>query len=191
METISGKAIWNEATKAGLMFGLISVAYDYVSIYLGSLGSSFLVNFLSSVGIWILKVAKIVGLILLMRACMKRLVRNYGEVTNGDTFLLGVAISILSAIIVSACTLLDCTVLFPAYYQDVMTQIMAEMQPNMDANLRSAMEKVLSNFSGLMFWSTLLYCILYGVILSRILSKRIPAQDPFADFPRSDNPDQQ
>ncbi len=192
METISGKAIWNEATKAGLMFGLVSVAYNYISIYLASLvGSSFLLNFFASVGVWLLRVAKIVGLILLMRACMTRLTRNYSEVTNGDTFLLGIAISALSAIIVAGFTLLDCTVLLPTHYQDVMNQVMAEWQPSMDANLRSAMEDVLSNFSGIMFWSTLFYCILYGVILSRILSRRIPAQDPFADFPHSDNPDQQ
>ena len=192
MESISGKAIWNEATKAGLMFGLVSVAYNYISVYLGSLvGSSFLLNFFASVGVWLLRVAKIVGLILLMRACMTRLTRKYSEVTNGDTFLLGAAISVLSALIVSACTLLDCTVLLPTHYQDVMNQVMAELQPSMDANLRSAMEDVLSNFSGIMFWSTLFYCILYGVILSRILSRRIPAQDPFADFPHSDNPDQQ
>ena len=192
METISGKAIWNEATKAGLMFGLVSVAYNYISIYLGSLvGSSFLLNFFASVGVWLLRVAKIVGLILLMRACMTRLTRNYSEVTNGDTFLLGIAISALSAILVAGFTLLDCTVLLPTHYQDVMNLVMAELQPSMDANLRSAMEDVLSNFSGIMFWSTLFYCILYGVILSRILSRRIPAQDPFADFPHSDNPDQQ
>lgn len=192
MENISGKAIWNEATKAGLMFGLVSVAYNYISIYLGSLvGSSFLLNFFASVGVWLLRVAKIVGLILLMRACMTRLTRNYSEVTNGDTFLLGIAISALSAIIVAGFTLLDCTVLLPTHYQDLMNQVMAELQPSMDANLRSAMEDVLSNFSGIMFWSTLFYCILYGVILSRILSRRIPAQDPFADFPHSDNPDQQ
>lgn len=192
MESISGKAIWNEATKAGLMFGLVSVAYNYISIYLGSLvGSSFLLNFFASVGVWLLRVAKIVGLILLMRACMTRLTRNYSEVTNGDTFLLGIAISALSAIIVAGFTLLDCTVLLPTHYQDVMNQVIAELQPSMDANLRSAMEEVLSNFSGIMFWSTLFYCILYGVILSRILSRRIPAQDPFADFPHSDNPDQQ
>ena len=192
METISGKAIWNEATKAGLMFGLVSVAYNYISIYLGSLvGSSFLLNFFASVGVWLLRVAKIVGLILLMRACMTRLTRSYSEVTNGDTFLLGIAISALSAIIVAGFTLLDCTVLLPTHYQDVMNQVMAELQPSMDANLRSAMEDVLSNYSGIMFWSTLFYCILYGVILSRILSRRIPAQDPFADFPHSDNPDQQ
>lgn len=192
METISGKAIWNEATKAGLMFGLVSVAYNYISIYLGSLvGSSFLLNFFASVGVWLLRIAKIVGLILLMRACMTRLTRNYSEVTNGDTFLLGIAISALSAIIVAGFTLLDCTVLLPTHYQDLMNQVMAELQPSMDANLRSAMEDVLSNFSGIMFWSTLFYCILYGVILSRILSRRIPAQDPFADFPHSDNPDQQ
>lgn len=192
METISGKAIWNEATKAGLMFGLVSVAYNYISIYLGSLvGPSFLLNFFATVGVWLLRVAKIVGLILLMRACMTRLTRNYSEVTNGDTYLLGIAISALSAIIVAGFTLLDCTVLLPTHYQDVMNQVMAELQPSMDANLRSAMEDVLSNFSGIMFWSTLFYCILYGVILSRILSRRIPAQDPFADFPHSDNPDQQ
>ena len=192
METISGKAIWNEATKAGLMFGLVSVAYNYISIYLASLvGSSFLLNFFASVGVWLLRVAKIVGLILLRRACMTRLTRNYSEVTNGDTFLLGIAISALSAIIVAGFTLLDCTVLLPTHYQDVMNQVMAELQPSMDANLRSAMEDVLSNLSGIMFWSTLFYCILYGVILSRILSRRIPAQDPFADFPHSDNPDQQ
>ena len=178
METISGKAIWNEATKAGLMFGLVSVAYNYISIYLGSLvGSSFLLNFCG--GTFDVSILEIGAGVFEVKA------------TNGDTFLLGIAISALSAIIVAGFTLLDCTVLLPTHYQDVMNQVMAELQPSMDANLRSAMEDVLSNFSGIMFWSTLFYCILYGVILSRILSRRIPAQDPFADFPHSDNPDQQ
>ena len=192
MEPISGKAIWNEATKAGLMFGLISVAFNYVNIYLGTLvGSSFVLNFLSTVMMWVLRIAKVVGLILLMRACMRRLTRNYSEVTNGDTFFLGVAISILSAIIVAGFALLDYTVLLTAYYQDLKTQVMTEMAQYMDANLRATMENTLANFSGPMFWGTLFYCILWGVILSRILSRRIPGQDPFANFPQSDNPDQQ
>ena len=68
---------------------------------------------------------------------------------------------------------------------------MTEMAQYMDANLCATMENTLANFSGPMFWGTLFYCILWGVILSRILSRRIPDQDPFANFPQSENPDQQ
>ena len=191
MESISGKAIWNEASKAGLIFGLISVAYNYISMYLNGLqGASFMINFLSNIGGWILWVAKFVGIILLMRACMKRLTRKYDGVTNGDSFMLGVAISLLSSLIVAGFTLLNVSVLFVEQYQQLLTQVSAEMQPMLDANSRAAMEDIM-NRPSLFFWGTLFYCFLFGVILSRILSRRIPAQDPFADFHQSDNLEQQ
>ena len=52
-----------------------------------------------------------------------------------------------------------------------------------DSNTLSVMEETLQNLPAITFVSNLIYCFLYGTILSAILSRSIPQPDPFADIP--------
>ena len=44
------------------------------------------------------------------------------------------------------------------------------------------MDTYMENLPQITFISNLIYCFLYGMILSFILSRNIPSKDPFADY---------
>ena len=53
-----------------------------------------------------------------------------------------------------------------------------------------AMEEM--NLGTISFFTNLIYCFLFGTVLSAILSRNIPSRNPFADFRQNDNsPDEQ
>ena len=61
-----------------------------------------------------------------------------------------------------------------------------------DSNTLAALGDMEESMPEIVFFSNLFYCFLYGVVLSLILSRRIPSNDPFAnleegnDFDRED-----
>ena len=60
-----------------------------------------------------------------------------------------------------------------------MMQVYSKM---LDSNSIAALEKMMGKMSYISFFSNLIYCTLYGTILSFILSRNIPQQDPFANY---------
>ncbi|MGN1226188.1 MAG: hypothetical protein ACI4TL_03015, partial [Candidatus Cryptobacteroides sp.] len=73
MESIDKKIIVNEAAKAALIFGLISVAYLFCAFLLND-------SMAGSVVMVIFRLAKLVGLIWLMRWLMIKLKNKYAGV---------------------------------------------------------------------------------------------------------------
>jgi hypothetical protein len=59
--------------------------------------------------------------------------------------------------------------------------------PMMDSNSLKEIDKMSENLPQLTFFSNLIYCFIYGSILSGILSRNIPSRDPFASY----KPDEQ
>jgi hypothetical protein len=66
-------------------------------------------------------------------------------------------------------------------YAEQMNQLMQQMAPMMDSNTIEQMDQMLEMMPQLTFFSNLIYCFLYGTILSFILSRNIPSRNPFAD----------
>jgi hypothetical protein len=64
---------------------------------------------------------------------------------------------------------------------------MQQYSSMMDSNSRNMMKKFIEILPQFQFVWNLLYCFVYGMVLSAILSRNIPSQDPFADY----KPDQQ
>ena len=56
------------------------------------------------------------------------------------------------------------------------------MGPALDDNGRNAVEHLREIYPQYIFFATLIYCFIYGTILSAILSARIPSKDPFAGY---------
>ena len=50
----------------------------------------------------------------------------------------------------------------------------------MDSNTINALDKVEAIMPQMIFFSNLIYCFLYGTVLSAILSRNIPPRNPFA-----------
>ena len=56
---------------------------------------------------------------------------------------------------------------------------MSQMGGSLDANARQMMEKMKDKMPVIGFFSQLIYCSLYGYVLSLILSRNIPSRNPF------------
>ncbi len=170
METIDKKFIRNEAAKAGVLFGLVSGLYGILSILLKSQGVIYILDF-----------AKIVGLVLLMKYCMKRLYVSYDGVDSRSLRSYGTYIALFSAIITAAFYYVSYQHLFPDAAKALWDQIYLQFGSTMDENTRLSLQWTENNFSTIILISQFIYCFLYGWVLSLILAPRVVPSDPFAE----------
>jgi hypothetical protein len=122
-----------------------------------------------------------------MKFFMKKFVAENNGVTNANTFRLGNIMALLSALVYSAAAFANVAFISPELFEEQMNAVMQQMAPMMDSNTLGMMETYLENLPQITFFSNLIYCFLYGMILSFILSRNIPSKDPFADY----KPDEQ
>lgn len=175
---------WNTAGKAGLFLGLVSTVYLFIT---QAIAQAEIPAFLNSVLSFVLWSAKFICCIFLMRFFMKQFVAADSEATSSDTFKLGMMMALLSAIVYSAFAFANVAFISPELFDQQMEMVMQQMAPMMDSNTQSLMETYMDNLPQITFVSNLIYCFLYGMILSFILSRNIPSRDPFAEY----KPDEQ
>ena len=187
--TFSRKDLWDAAGKAGLVLGLVSTAYVLVTSLLTKLNGSTGMALISTLLAFIVWAAKFAGCILLMKYFMTKFAAAHPGVDNSGTFRFGMVTALLSALIFAAFDMAYMTWIAP----DTMSQAMEMIQESYGSMLPEesfeAMENI--NFGTVTFFANLIYCFLFGTILSAILSRNIPSRNPFADFGRKDTPDEQ
>lgn len=174
--------MWETAAKAGLVLGMISSAYMFLTQFMAG-ATGFLMTILS----FVLWAAKFGGCIWLMSFFMKKFAAEHPEVDNKATFNLGMATAFLSALIYSAAAFANIAFISGDAMVEQMNQMMQQMGSMMDSNSKSLMETYMEILPQITFFSNLLYCFVFGTVLSYILSRNIPSRDPFADY----KPDQQ
>jgi len=177
----SSKDLWESAGVAGLVLGLVSIAYlaigQLLSFETESVGLSVLTNVLAFV-LWI---AKFAGCILLMKYFMTKFCAAYPGAGNQDSFKFGVCAALLSALIYSAAYFAFVSFINPEMISEAMDMAMSSYSSMLDSNSLAMLENMKGNFPKIVFFSNLIYCFLFGTILSAILSRNIPSKDPFAD----------
>lgn len=170
--------IWNEAAKAGLVLGLTSSAYLFANNYLGTLSiNPFLMTFFSLT----LRVVKISLCIFIMVALMRKFVNENPKATNNETRKLGSLAALLSAFIFAGVSFADIAYISPDLYAEQQKMVMELYSQSLDANMLTGIEKTMAYMPQYTFFTTLIYCFLYGSVLSAILSRNIPSRNPFAD----------
>lgn len=175
---------WNEAAKAGLVLGLTSSAYLFINNALGTLSvNPFLMSFLSLV----LRVAKIAACAYIMVALMKKYVNDNPEATNQDTRRLGTLAAFLSALIFAGVSFADIAYISKDLYAEQQEMVMQLYSQSLDSNMLSAIEKAMEMMPQYTFFANLIYCFIYGTVLSAILSRNIPSRNPFADYKPEQN----
>ena len=176
--------LWNTAAKAGLILGLISIVYLIISQWASQAEmSAFLKVTLQGLA-WI---AKFAGCIWMMMFFMKKFVAENSEAGNSETFRLGAAMAVLSALVYAAFSFANVAFISPELFTEQTDMIIQQMSPMLDSNTMAEMDKVMQNLPQMTFVSNLIYCTIYGTILSFILSRNIPSKNPFADY----KPDEQ
>ena len=165
------------SAKAGLALGLLSAACVFIVQIIGqSELHAFILQILST-AFWILKIS---GSIWLMMFFMKTLAANDSNVSNKDTFRLGALSALLSALVFAAFSFANVAYIAPDLFNEQIDAAMQQMAPMLDSNSLSQIDNVMQNLPQLTFFGNLIYCFIYGVILSFILSRSIPSRNPFA-----------
>ena len=171
------KDMWNTAAKAGLVLGLVSTGYMFINQLMAS-APGFMTSILSLV-LW---AAKFGGCIWLMAFFMKKHVAAHPEVDNKGTFNLGMASSLLSALVYAAAAFANIAFINGDALVEQMNIMMQQMGSMMDSNSRAMMDSYMENLPQITFFSNLIYCFVFGTVLSYILSRNIPSRDPFANY---------
>ena len=187
-ENITTGILLNKAGIAGIVLGLVSTAYIFISTGIASITSPVL-NTLLTILLW---TVKFVLCIWLMIFFMKRLAKSYDNVRNSTTFKFGTTVAACSALIFAAASLANVTIINPDLISRQMEAVVQILGSKADSNTLAALGDMEESMPEIVFFSNLFYCFLYGVVLSLILSRRIPSNDPFAnleegnDFDRED-----
>lgn len=178
---INRQAIWNEGAKAGLIIGGISAAYMCINMLTGSLtanGSAAAAMLISVLNV-VLWAAKLLGIIFLMKYFMRKLVSSYEGVSNSDTFKFGAASALLSALIYAGFYLAWVLFIEPEALSQALDLAMQQYSQMFDSASKDAIAEMKGSLPQITFISNFIYCTLYGVILSAIISRNIPSSNPF------------
>ena len=173
------KNLWNEAARAGLALGGVSSVYLFASQFITAAGMSGFLSGLFSLLLW---AAKFGGCIWLMKFFMKKFAAENGNVQNSTTFRFGMLSAFLSALVYAAVSFANVAFISADMFTEQMNALMQQMAPMMDSNTMSQMDKTMQNLPQLTFFSNLIYCSIYGTLLSAILSRNIPSRNPFSDY---------
>lgn len=177
------KNLWNSAAKAGMILGLVSSAYLFINQWITGMNIPVLAGLLSFV-MW---AAKFGGCIWLMMFFMKKFASENNEADNSTTMKFGVATALLSAVVYAAFSFANMAYFSTDLIAENMDAVMQAYSQFMDSNTMSQMEKTMTKLPQITFFGNLIYCFIFGTILSAILSRNIPSRNPFA----ADRPDEQ
>lgn len=184
-ENIDRKTVLDSASVSGLALGGVCIIYA-TAVY--AIDHTITATGLSACLKAALWAAKFVGCIFLMRYFMQKLAAEY-SITNRTSFKQGVLSALFSALIVSGATLAQILfIITPEGYEAELAAAMSQMSGMLDANSQRAMQEIIPHIPVISFFSTFIYCFLYGTVLAAILSRYIPQSDPFADY-RDDSAD--
>jgi hypothetical protein len=170
------KILWEEAGKAGLALGAVSTAYLFLTQFAGTVQMPALLTMLVTTVLW---AGKFGGCIWLMMYFMKQFAQQNPGVQNSTTYRFGMAASILSALVYAAASFANTAFISADMIAENTKLLMEQMAPVMDSNSLNQMEGFMERLPQITFFSNLFYCIIYGSILSFILSRNIPSKNPF------------
>ena len=165
-----------QAGKAGLVLGGVSIVYMLLTMLTGKLaesGPGFLLGLLN-VLLWI---GKLVACIYLMRFFILRFAMKDPTVDNSRAFRFGTLTALLSALIYSAFYLAYVSFIAPDTFEEALSVLTDN--PMLDSNSISALEDMIPRMPTISFFVNLFWCWLFGTVLAAIFSRNISSKNPF------------
>ena len=178
MDSATKKIFWNYAGIAGLMLGMISSANMFIGQYISTLELSKTMITLVGGLLWCAETA---GCICLMYFYMKKFALEFPSEDRKTVHHLGVAIAFFSALLYAAMTFANIAYFSADYFAEAYQQVIQAASSSLDSNSRALMVKFMDNLPQIAFFSNLIYCFIFGTIVSSILSRTIctPSQPKF------------
>ena len=172
-EKADNTALWNEAAKAGFLFGAVSVAC-LMGKELAGLSSSPLIVQGAAIILW---AVEFFGCILLMKKVMLDLKDKYEGVMMADTRTLGRRAALLSGLILASAQALVIMYAPAETIDALVSQITDGM--SFPVAEKDAVEGMIGKLPLLTFIFQWLYCTLYGSLLASFMSRYIFLQKLF------------
>ena len=170
---LDNTALWNEAAKAGILLGLVSVGCLVLKELAGLSGQAFLVQ-AATVILW---AVEFFGCILIMKSQQLNLRDKYEDIRMEDCFRLGRRAALLSGLVLASAQALIILYMPQESMDTLVDQISQAM--SMSSSQMEQMEGVVARLPLYTFVFQWVYCFLYGTVLSSILSRYIFLQKLF------------
>lgn len=177
------KEIWNEGAKSGLLLGIFTSVFIFTGLLTASLSEGGVgMRFLSvalSVTFWLIK---FFGCLWILRFFMAKFAAACTEASSRQLFSFGTVVALTSAIIVSGVTLLNLTVISPDQMQAAVNATMQSYSAlSLGDSDMAILERVMGKLPQIYFFTTLIYCFLFGTVASKIFASTIVRKDEFGD----------
>ena len=168
----------NDSGKAGLVIAAVAILYFVINSLLSKTESAqFLVNALSIL-LWAGKFALCIWL-------MVRFLRKYAEENDKDrsrTFRFGMMVALFSALVYAGFYLAYVTFIDPDMFAESFNRIAQAYSGFMTSDQIDQMMNMESSLPTVTFFVNLIWCWLFGTIVSAIASRSICGSDnPFED----------
>lgn len=172
---ITFKTIWHEAGISALVLAAVCSAYFILEASLSGTEAAW-AGILKTLA----QIAKIAGVIVLMRSYMYRFKQEHPDAQRADVRKLGYVMGLLSGLVLSA-VMMAFYMWHPEVISNAIDQVMATPQFSqmMDRNALDAIEKIEGMFPQLVFTSNLIYCAIWAFVLPAILAPKIVSDNPF------------
>jgi len=184
-ELTSG-TLWNKAAVSGLILAAVTIAFTLVSSLAGKIDGA-----ASGILSFVLWAGKVASCILLLRYFLVKLHNEYPDSDRKQLNGYGTRIAFLSAIVVAGYSLASMLLIEPEAFNEAMNVAMEQYKSMLDSNSLAAIEQMMPKLPAITFFSMLVYCFLWGWILSGIFSSSLAPSDPFANFPGNNTTENQ
>ena len=177
---------WNSAAVAGLVMAIATIILDYLPTLVLAIGIK---GFIGSFLVFLVKIVKIAACVYVFKVLIDRF---YGSVKTDYARLqrYGLKVALFSSILVAGFSLVQILVINPEMMTQMINEVQNTYQNLMDSNTMAAMEKMLSKLPVITFFSSLVYCYLWGWILSTTFARRLFPVNAFGERPGDgENPD--
>lgn len=173
----SSSVSWNSAALAGLAMGAATIALDYLPMLPALTGCGEIASDLLGGA---LKIVKIIVCIYLLKALMLRFFRTV-QTDYARLQRYGLKVALFSSILVAGFSVLQILVINPDMLSQTVQAVQNTYQHIMDSNTAAAMERMISKLPVITFFSSVVYCYLWGWILSTTFARRLFPANPFGE----------
>lgn len=180
---VNKSGIWSEAGVPGLALGGVSIAYLAINSFTSGLAAkgtaAFLVGFLN----FFLWAGKLVLCIWLLRLFLLKFSERRPEAGVREIFRYGMVIALLSSLLYSVFYLAYVLYINPDIITNSFDTALQQYAPMMDQASLEAVENMKSDMPVATFIVNLIWCFLFGTVLSSIFARRISggSDNPFID----------
>lgn len=177
-KSLSSGYLWNKAATSGIILAAVTV----IITLLGSLCAKIPAAFMASTLSVLLTIVKIAACAWTLRFFILKLKEEFPSADRGKLSGYGVKIAVCSSILVAGYNLLDITIIHPDTVQTVMDTFRETYSAMADSNTLAAMDSVAGKLPVYTFFSTFVYCFIWGWALSSAFAGSAAPSDPFDDI---------